>query len=195
MELFKSHEPNTVHYVTTVTYGRVQVFRSETACSIFVKTLAEARDKYPFKLIGYVVMPDHIHLLLNPESSDISALMQRLRGNSARRIIDRLRSGGHTTSLDKLRLTSPQRYAHTHSVWQKDFSSVDLWSPKFIQQKLNYIHCNPVRAGLCGHPAEWAWSSYRAYLPREPGSVQVEMDWRGYWDVETAGIARLETGV
>lgn len=48
-------------------------------------------------------------------------------------------------------------------------------------QKLNYIHLNPVRAGLSKHPAEWKWSSYRAYLPHEPGSVPIEIDARGYW--------------
>jgi hypothetical protein len=101
-------------------------------------------------------------------------------------------------SLKKLALDIPQRKGHTHAVWLKDFSSIDLWSPKFIRQKLNYIHLNPVRAGLCEHPAAWKWSSYRAYLPHAAGSVPIEMDWRGYWreadldaTVETAGNARL----
>jgi hypothetical protein len=83
-------------------------------------------------------------------------------------------------------------------VWQKDFSSIDLWSPKFIRQKLNYIHLNPVRAGLCKHPAEWRWSSYRAYLPHESSDVPIEMNLRGYWSeddfesvVEPAGDAHL----
>jgi hypothetical protein len=67
----------------------------------------------------------------------------------------------------------------------------DLWSHKFIRQKLNYIHHNPVRAGLCEHPANWEWSSYHAYLPHEPGAVPIEMDWRGYWNLEAAGMARL----
>jgi len=48
---------------------------------------------------------------------------------------------------------------------------------------------NPVRAGLCKHPAEWKWSSYRAYLPHESGTVPIEMDWRGYWSEE-----ELESG-
>ena len=191
MKLFKSHEPNTIHYVTGVTFRRVPVFRSEVACAFFIETLAETRECYLFKLIGYVVMPDHVHLLLNPASSNISALMRRLKGRSARKILDWLIEGQHASSLAKFKLNNPQRHAHTHAVWLKDFSAVDVWSPTFIRQKLNYIHNNPVRAGLCEHPARWRWSSYHAYLPHEPGDVPIEMDWRGYWDVEPAGIARL----
>ena len=191
MKLFKSREPNTIHYVTAVTFRRVPVFRSHTACSLFVETLAEVRGNYPYKLIGYVVMPDHVHLLLNPLSSDISGLMMRLKGLSARRILDWLRVEGHTTSLAKLKLAAAQKRSHTHAVWLKDSSVIDLWSPKFIRQKLHYIHCNPVRAGLCQHPAQWRWSSYHAYLPHEPGSVPIEMDWKGFWEVEPAGGARL----
>src|SRR6267154_1908785 len=150
------------------------------------------------KLIGYVVMPDHAHLIINPLNQDIGVVMRRLKSTSARLILDWLRESNYLSSLRKLALSVPQARSHTHSLWQKDFSSIDLWSPRFIRQKLNYIHLNPVRAGLCDHPAEWKWSSYRASLPHEPGSVPIEIDWRGYWKEEelaslakTAGNARL----
>jgi REP-associated tyrosine transposase len=198
MKLFKSHEPNTFHYTTSVCYRRVPVFSSKKACSLFIEALVETRRRSPLKLIGYVIMPDHIHLIINPLGRDISAVMNQLKSASARSIIDWLKETKYGTSLKKLALDVSQKRAHTHAVWQKGFSSIDLWSPKFIRQKLNYIHLNPVRAGLCKHPAEWKWSSYRAYLPHEFGTVPIEMDWRGYWNeddlksgVETAGDARL----
>lgn len=162
-------------------FNRVRVFRSEIACRLFIKALAETREKCKFKLVGYVVMPDHAHLILNPLNRDIGVVMRRLKSTSARLVMDWLRESDHLASLRKLALRIPQARSHTHSLWQKDFSSIDLWSPRFIRQKLNYIHLNPVRAGLCEHPADWKWSSYRAYLPHEPGSVPIEIDWRGYW--------------
>ena len=197
MKLFKSTEPNTFHYTTSVCYRRTPVFRVDKTCRFFIDALAETRKRFLFKLIGYVIMPDHTHLILNPVSCDISMVMNVLKSTSARAIIDWLRDAKYFSSLGKLALEIPQKRSHTHRVWQKDFSSIDLWSPKFIRQKLNYIHLNPVRAGLCKHPAEWKWSSYRAYLPHEEGTVPIEMDWRGYWSddelsaVETAGGARL----
>jgi putative transposase len=161
VKLFKSHDPNIFHYLTTVCFKRVPVFRSDIACRLFTKALAETRDRCEFKLIGYVVMPDHVHLILNPLNRDIGAVMRRLKSTSARLILDWLRESNHLVSLEKLALSVPQVRSHTHSLWQKDFSSIDLWTSRFIRQKLNYIHLNPVRAGLCEHPADWQWSSYR----------------------------------
>ena len=143
-------------------------------------------------------MPDHTHLIVNPIGRDISKVMRRLKSTSARKILDWLRTSDYAASLKKLALKKPQKRGHTHAVWQKEFSAIDLWSHKFVLQKLNYIHMNPVRAGLCKHPAEWKWSSYGAYLKHEPGSVPIEIDAHGYWTedelksvLETAGNARL----
>lgn len=152
MKLFKSNEPNTFHYVTLVTYNRVPVFRSDKACEIFVRTLREVRDRFPYKLIGYVVMPDHAHAIVNNASGTISDWLRRVRGNSARSVLAWLREEQHLISLKKLALNPPQKRHHTHALWQKDPSVIDLTSPKFIRQKLNYVHLNPVRAGFANTP-------------------------------------------
>jgi REP element-mobilizing transposase RayT len=188
MKLFKSNEPNTFHYVTSVTYNRVPIFRSDHACDIFVATLSEVRQRYPFKLIGYVIMPDHVHAIINRSADTISDWLRHVRGNSARQILAWLRDEQHLMSLKKLELIHPQKRRHTHAVWQKDPSVIDLWSPKFIRQKLNYLHLNPVRAGLCKHPADWKWSSYRAYLPHKVGDVPIEIDWQAYWSKPDLGV-------
>ena len=152
MKLFKSNEPNTFHYVTLVTYNRVPVFCSDKACEIFVNTLREVRDRFSYKLIGYVVMPDHAHAIVNNASGTISDWLRRVRGNSARKILTWLREEQHLMSLKKLALNPPQKRQHTHAVWQKDPSVIDLTSPRFVRQKLNYLHLNPVRAGCASIP-------------------------------------------
>jgi REP-associated tyrosine transposase len=189
MKLFKSTEPNTFHYVTLVTYDRVPVFKSDYACEVFVRILEEVRAIYPYKLVGYVIMPDHVHAIVNNASGTISDWLRRVRGNSAREILAWLREERHLLSLKKLALNPPQKRNHSHAVWQKDPSVIDLWSPKFIRQKLNYLHLNPVRAGLCEHPADWKWSSYRAYLPHNTRDVPIEIDWRAYWKEEALATA------
>ncbi len=190
MHLFKSREPNLVHYATAVTHNRVAVFRNDHACSLLIDALATTRLKEPFKLIGYVVMPDHFHLLANPLELDISIVVGRIKGRAAVSILSWLRAGGHSVSLAKLALPKPLKSGQTHAVWMKEFSAVDIWSRRFIRQKLHYIHMNPVRAGLCKHPAEWRWSSYNAYLPHEPGSVPIEIDQRWLWTEEELSVAR-----
>src|SRR5438105_13009127 len=120
MKLYKSNEPNTFHYVTLVTYHRVSVFRSDVACQLFIDALRETRERYPYKLVGYVLMPDHVHAIVNNRSGTISDWLRRVRGNSGRGILGRLRDERHLGSLKKLALPSPQTPQQTHSVWKKD---------------------------------------------------------------------------
>lgn len=190
MHLFKSREPNLVHYATAVTHNRVPTFRNDHACSLLMNAFETTRLKEPSKLIGYVVMPDHFHLLANPLDLDISIIVGRIKGRAAVSILGWLRTERHSVSLAKLALPKPLRSGQTHAVWQPEFGAVDIWSRRFIRQKLQYIHMNPVRAGLCKHPAEWRWSSYNAYFPHEPGSVPIEVDQRWLWTEEELRVAR-----
>jgi REP element-mobilizing transposase RayT len=189
MNLFKLREPNLVHYVTAVTYDRVPVFRGVNACSLLIDALAATRMNDPFKLIGYVIMPDHFHMLANPLGLDISVVTGRFKGRSASSILKWLRAERHSLSLAKLTLPVALESGQTHAVWLKEFSAIDIWSHKFIRQKLHYIHMNPVRAGLVDHPAKWRWSSYHACFPHEPGSIPIEIDWRWLWTKEELSLA------
>lgn len=194
MKLFKSREPNLVHYVTAVTYDRFPVFSREECCSLFMEALVETRTKDPFKLIGYVIMPDHFHLLANPLDMNITKLAGKLKGRAASKILKWLRSENEISVLQKLALRKPLASGQTHAVWLQDFSAIDIWSHKFIRQKLNYIHLNPLRAGLCDHPANWRWSSYRAYFRHDKGSVPIEVDLRWLW-TETELAERTDKSV
>ena len=196
MHLFKSREENLVHYVTCVTFDRIPLFQRNKICSLFIDALEATRTKDPFKLIGYVIMPDHIHLLANPIALNISKVVGRLKGRAATKILKDLRMLGCRDVLDELKLSQPLKSGQTHAVWLKDFSSIDIWSHKFIRQKLHYIHMNPVRAGFCDHPAKWLWSSYHAYFPHELGSVPIEIDWRWLWsETEFAATAADKSAV
>ena len=173
-----------MHYVTGVTYARIPIFRGDEICSLFIEALSETRLKDPFKLIGYVLMPDHFHLLANPIELNISKVVGKLKGRSASKILKYFRASDESETLGRLKLARPLASGQSHAVWLQDFSSIDIWSHKFIRQKLNYIHLNPIRAGLCDHPAKWRWSSYHAYLPHEAGGVPIEIDWRWRWTDE-----------
>jgi REP element-mobilizing transposase RayT len=126
-------------------------------------------------------MPDHFHLLANPIDLNITRVVGKLKGRAAARILKFLRGQRQSAMLRRLMLPRPLASGQTHALWLQDFSSIDIWSPKFILQKLHYIHMNPVRAGLCDQPAKWRWSSYHAYFPHESGSVPIEIDWRWLW--------------
>ncbi len=137
-------------------------------------------------------MPDHFHMLANPLRLDISVVAGRLKGRAAALILAWLRDDEHVISLAKLELARPLKSGQTHAVWQQDFSAVDVWSRKFIRQKLNYVYNNPVRAGLVDHPGKWRWLSYRAYFAHQSGEVPIEVDQRWLWTEEELKAAGVE---
>ena len=181
MTTFNSKRENVFHYLTFVTFQRVPIFKSEAICQLFIDSLKETREAFPFKLLAYIIMLDHVHLIVNPASCDIEKVGKTLKGKSAKKILDWLRTNGQIESLAKLKRIYPKKRNHSFSVWQAGVKSVDLESHKFVQQKTNYTHMNPVRSGLCDHPADWRWSSYRAYFPHKSSEVPIEIDWRTYW--------------
>lgn len=181
MKLFKSKEPNTFHYITAVNFDRMKIFKSDKCCEIFIEVLKEIKEKHPFKLVAYVIMPDHVHLIVNPLECEINKVLMKLKGKSAKLIIDWLKENSYQTSLEKLAINIKDR---EYAVWQRDSSAIDLFSHKFLRQKLNYIHLNPIRANLCDHPAKWKWSSYHAYLPHKTDEVPIEIDWQSFWTEE-----------
>lgn len=160
------------HFVTTKTYRNYPYFKNDDFCRILLEELRFYSQKYGFTLLGYVILPDHLHLLIwwdREERPDlnISRVMQGIKGASARRIIDLLKSMG----LEQM-LQSTQRSANTKShkqnlkyrVWQPDFYDFVIHSKEKLLEKLNYIHNNPVKDGLASSPDGYEWSSYRLYF-------------------------------
>ncbi|MEQ1605570.1 MAG: transposase [Pyrinomonadaceae bacterium] len=169
---------NTFHYITAVVFNRTRIFQSAIICNLLIEVLLEIKTIHPFKLVGYVLMPDHMHLLINPRNPELSVILRKLKGKSARRIIDWLKANNYRSSLEKLRLnTVEQEFA----VWQKGSFVVDLVSPKFLRQKLGYMHMNPVRAGLCDAPQDWRFSSYSAYYPAGV-DLPIEVEKHPFWN-------------
>lgn len=191
MTTFNPKEPNTFHYLTFVTFLRVPIFHSEQICRFFIESLRETKDDLPFKLVAYVIMPDHVHLIINPLQCNIEIIGKTLKGKSARKTLDWLKGNGHVQSMTKLKRMNPKKRNHSYSVWQKGVRSVGLESHKFMRQKADYVHLNPVRAGFCDHPGKWKWSSYGGYLRHLPNDLPMEIDKQPFWtDEELKAVER-----
>jgi putative transposase len=115
---------------------------SAASKDVFVEILGDVREKYGFALIGYVVMPEHIHLLIGePSIGTPSTVLQFL----------------------KIRLSVRMRDRSSPRLWQSRFYDFNVWSRKKRAEKLLYMHLNPVKRGLVAHPADWRWSSFGFY--------------------------------
>ena len=111
------------------------------------------RRRYGFVVAGYVVIPEHVHLLLGePRKSVLAKVIQALK-----------------LSVVMQRKEQP--------FWQARYYDFNVYSERKRAEKLRYMHRNPVKRGLVAEPAAWAWSSFRHFATSETGTVEIESQW------------------
>ena len=126
------------------------------------------RRRYRFAIVGYVIMPEHFHLLLTePQRQTISTVVQALKLGFSRRLL----SSGQAVRQSALQ---PSR-----RVWHTRFYDFNIWTERKRIEKLRYMHRNPVARGLVALPENWRWSSFRAYAFAEKGIVVVNAEFPG----------------
>ena len=161
-----------LHFITCSCYRREPHLGTARRRDLFLKLLEETRRKYRFVVHGYVLMPEHFHLLMTePEVGDPSVVMKVVKQRFARRVNRK----GKRSSAGQRSFWDPA----PDSVWQKRFYDFNVWSERKRIEKLRYMHRNPVKRGLVEQPEHWKWSSFRAYFYGEPGLVRVNsQEWR-----------------
>jgi putative transposase len=154
-----------LHFITSSCYRRRALLGTSARRDLFILTLEQVRFRYGFAVVGYVVMPEHFHLLISePKMGDPSVVMQVLKQRFARQVLQtrsQTAQGGLWDGMEE---------GH---VWQRRFYDFAVWSEAKRVEKLRYMHRNPVKRGLVLEPDQWAWSSFRYYTYDEPGLVFV----------------------
>jgi len=160
-----------LHFLTFSCYRRLPLLKSAKSRDLFVRELAKVRTETGFHLVGYVVMPEHVHLLLSePPGSTSSAVIQKLK----RRVAFRLRKRSRCAKPGQMRLPFPECGAPPPAFWQARFYDFNVFTRRKKIEKLNYMHANPVKRGLVNHPKDWVWSSWGFYW--KAGSGMISMD-------------------
>jgi len=168
-----SHD-SPVLYITVVTKDRLPVFRTDGMKEFPCVALDEARKSAGILLFAYVIMWDHLHLLTSLNSTTANVL-RVLKGITARRVIDHLKEKEHFSSLAKLQHQERSRN-YKHSLWQTEGNVLPVFSEGMFMEKLNYIHQNPVRAGLTDRAEDYRWSSARLWRRRPIENEPLLMD-------------------
>ena len=152
-------------YLTAVAKDRLPVFRTDALKIVTCNALDEARKSAGISIYAYVIMPDHLHFITDAELK-ASKILRFVNGITSRRVIDHLKERGHNSSLLKLRHEIKAR-EYRYSLWDHHNNMFSITSEDMFMQKVNYIHLNPVRAGLVKHPDEYHFSSARLWHKRE----------------------------
>jgi len=162
----------TPRFLTLSCYHRRRLLARESVIRLFLSELDTIRHKYELKLYGYVVMPEHVHLVvLPPLELTLSKAIGELKSRSARTMLAFLRDWTDQPT-DELLVS---RDGKTKMVfWQRRYYDHNCRSVDTLREKIVYCHQNPVNRGLVSDPANWQWSSYNAW--KGVSSVPIVID-------------------
>jgi REP-associated tyrosine transposase len=142
------------HFITFSCCRREPYFATAAPKDIFLDSLELTRKRYNFEVLGYVVMPEQVHLLVS-EPLDEPEYETPL-----------------SKALQSLKLSVSKRLA-PRPFWQARYYDFNVFTHNKRVEKLKYMHRNPVTRGLVEKPEDWRWSSYRHHLLDEPGPVRI----------------------
>lgn len=133
------------HHVIQRGNNRQAIFLDEADCTRYLSDLDELGDRFGLALHGYVLMPNHVHLLATPrETQSLARVMQALGRRYVRYFND--------------------RHRRTGSLWEGRYRSTVVESERYLLACMRYIDLNPVRAGLVAEPAPYRWSSHAHHV-------------------------------
>jgi putative transposase len=162
-KVFKNRHYNTpghAHELTFSTYRRKNLFVDTGACEMFLAELAAARAEYSFCIWAYVIMPNHVHLLLWPKNSPykIEPINKTIKGRMAKKFVQEIKAKGNTERLEEYKIVD--KGIERYQIWQKGGGfDRNLWNPLAVHQSIGYIEANPVRRRIVGSPEKYPWSS------------------------------------
>lgn len=156
-----------LHFITFSCYHRLPLLNDAADRDLFLSLLEKTRQSFECDIAGYVVMPEHVHLLVSePAHGTLSTVVQVVKQMSSRLISPTLcgaKNGAPEISSK----------GEKQPLWQTRFYDFNVRTEDKRIEKLRYVHRNPVTRGLVARPDEWAWSSYRFYAFGEEGAVKV----------------------
>lgn len=140
------YEDGAVYHLTCNTYGRTPLFKDKKRAEFLMNILGYYRTILKFKQYCFCIMPDHIHLIIQPATKkyNISVIMKHIKGSFA--------TGYNNTAFK------------SGPVWQSRFYDTILRTEEELMVKINYVLQNPVRGGIVKEASEYPYSSAKAYL-------------------------------
>jgi putative transposase len=144
-----------LHFVTFSCHHRLPYLEASKPKDILEQVIEKTRRSHNLSLYAYVIMPEHVHLLLSePEDRILSSTIRVLKGESSK-------------------LLKGKR----DHLWQPRYYDFNVFTTRKFVEKIRYIHRNPVTRGLVTKPEDYRWSSFNHYATGAPTTIEIESDW------------------
>ncbi|NNL91472.1 MAG: transposase [Saprospiraceae bacterium] len=166
----KIRDQNGLYFLTFTVVGWVDVFTRKVHCDIIIDALKYCQKNKGLFIYAYVIMSNHIHLVVSTkENYNLSTVIRHFKSFSARKIIDSIKTSRKESRKEWIlqlfkQFASKNNCRSEFQFWKNGSRPIVLYSPRFINQKIDYIHLNPVKAGIVVNPEDYNYSSAKNYI-------------------------------
>lgn len=174
-KIFAKHLPSKQY--STGKRGWIQVHYNDAFCNEFINNLEFYRDKFEFKLIAYVIMPDHYHLLILPRGdSSLADFRQSFKGYTAHQILEIIKTEWDSQYLNRFKATESvkRKKDPQYHIFQADDYDFNIFTDEKLIEKFNYIHNNPVKDKLVEFACDYKYSSARNYELNDDSLIRID---------------------
>ncbi|MBN2029150.1 transposase [bacterium] len=177
MKRYKVYPEETEFYYTTSTIVNwIPIFQKNELFQIIIKSLIYCQKNKGLNLHGYVIMPTHLHLITSQNQKNIlSEIMRDFKHFTSTEIIKYFEKENHVFYLKLFKQAASKRSIdQNHKIWKNEYHPIAIKSPQWFNEKLNYMHNNPVRKGFVKLPEHWKYSSARNWLYNDNSIIQIQ---------------------
>lgn len=174
-----SFKSETLYFVTTTIVNFAPVFTENKYCDLLIHNIKHYQERYGFKILGYVIMPSHLHWVIEiqPKLGSISDIMRDIKKYSAWDLMEALERDNQTGLFSLFLANAKELQNQRRKFWMKRLDDQVIRTIKMLQTKLEYIHHNPVKAGLVDTQEDYKYSSARNYRLNDHSVIRVVTDW------------------
>jgi len=169
---YRITEANYPYFITTTTVAWIPIFTRKPCIEVLINSLNFSRLNKGLKILAYVIMDNHIHMVVFGDK--LSDIIKEFKSYTAREIIRLAGEEDKSWLVNQLQFHKHDNKTDSrHQVWQEGFHPKQIYSEEVLRQKVEYLHFNPVRAGLVEKAEDWLYSSARNYAGM-PGVLEID---------------------
>ena len=178
---YKFHEKNGAYFVSFAAVNWIDIFTRDIYFSIMIESLEHCRKNKGMEIYGYCIMPSHVHLIFRSSLGDPSGLMRDLKGFTSRKLLKTIEDNPQESRREWMlwmfeRAGKKNSNVKGKQFWQQNNQPIEIWSLKVFEQKLDYIHNNPVESGFVTDPIDWKYSSARNYGNNDQTVLEIDLN-------------------
>lgn len=176
---YKFGEGKGAYFISFATVNWIDVFTRDIYFSVVTESLDYCRKNKGMEIYGYCIMPSHVHLIFRSSEADPSGLIRDFKGFTSRKLLKTIEENPQESRKEWMLWmferagTKNSNVAH-RQFWQQHNNPIEIWSLKVFEQKLNYMHNNPVESGFVTDPIDWKYSSARNYGNNDNTIIEID---------------------